>query len=702
VEDLGSVHGTRVNGAAISETALLQPGDKVAIGPVVLEFGIGDPPELEQTECAPADATTTPLMLVRGEPAEQIEIEGELTLGRDSGCEVVLNDPAVSRRHALVRALPDGGCVVSDLNSSGGSFVNGHRFDSQELTVGDRLQIGPFCLQYNGKALTRVAEARGSAIRAIGITQNVGALTLLNDLTFTIPGSHFTGILGPSGAGKSTLLNTLAGLDVPEGGVVLIDGQDLYAGNERHSFGFVPQEDIVHLELTVSQALRFSARLRLPDTPGGEIERLIVQTMDQLGLRERSDHRISRLSGGQRKRVSVGVELLAKPAILFLDEPTSGLDPATEFQLMELLRRLADTGCTIVCTTHVMENAYLMDQLLVLCAGRLVFQGSAQEARSFFSVGKLTSIYDRLLEQPAEAWHGRMVKAGLGLHDEQLPAASPAAAADRPHAGARFPLPILLARQWAILAADLRNFVILLGQPLVIGGLVSWVSDDQALVMFFAYIGTLWFGCSNAAQEIVKELAVFRRERLVGVGTHSYLASKFLFLTAITALQGLLLWTVLRLGEADAAGDPGWQLAALLGTALAAVGIGSAISALSRSVMQAVLIVPLVLIPQILFSGYSPSAHEMKTPVYAVSRVMPTFAAQVMIDTSFLWRKELSRDVLRTRMTSMRNIQRASPVRTGELFTRSRPGMLALATHALWGIATYLTAWLALRGRQRA
>jgi ABC transport system ATP-binding/permease protein len=132
------------------------------------------------------------------------------------------------------------------------------------------------------------------------------------------------------------------------------------------------------------------------------------------------------------------------------------------------------------------------------------------------------------------------------------------------------------------------------------------------------------------------------------------------------------------------------------------VGIGSAISALSRSVMQAVLIVPLVLIPQILFSGYSPSAHEMKTPVYAVSRVMPTFAAQVMIDTSFLWRKELSRDVLRTRMTSMRNIQRASPVRTGELFTRSRPGMLALATHALWGIATYLTAWLALRGRQRA
>ena len=200
----------------------------------------------------------------------------------------------------------------------------------------------------------------------------------------------------------------------PERGAVFVDGEDIYSGHDPRSFGFVPQEDIVHPELTVSEALRFSARLRLPaHTPPLEIQKLILQTIDQLGLRAHAAKSISQLSGGQRKRVSVGVELLARPSILFLDEPSSGLDPATEFQLMELLRDLADTGCTIVCTTHVMENAYLMDQLIVLVGGCLAFQGSAQSAREYFGVPKLTALYDRLGEQPPKHWQAAFVERNL-------------------------------------------------------------------------------------------------------------------------------------------------------------------------------------------------------------------------------------------------------------------------------------------------
>jgi ABC-type lipoprotein export system ATPase subunit len=261
----------------------------------------------------------------------------------------VLNDKSISRRHATLQPLPNGGCLVRDEHSQGGSFVNGRRFDEHEFTVGDRLEIGPFCFQFDGLALVRVANTSGGSIRAgnilmqvserslIGMLTGRGRMTnvILDDVSVTIPPSRFFGLIGPSGAGKSSLLHTIAGLRKPEGGTVLIDGEDIYAHDVPPSFGFVPQDDIVHPELTVRQALQFSARLRLArETPRHELDRLIAQTMEQLLLTPRAALPIWRLSGGQRKRVSVAVELLARPSILFLDEPSSGLDPATEFQLM--------------------------------------------------------------------------------------------------------------------------------------------------------------------------------------------------------------------------------------------------------------------------------------------------------------------------------------------------------------------------------
>jgi ABC-type multidrug transport system ATPase subunit/pSer/pThr/pTyr-binding forkhead associated (FHA) protein len=699
VEDLGSVRGTKVNGERITGPTMLKPGDKVGVGPAILEFGLGEPPVIGEQTAAGAGGPDAS-MLVHGKAADSIVVKGELTIGRDSGVDVWLNDPGVSRRHAMVK-LANGGVVVTDLNSTAGSFVNGHRFDTHQLTIGDRLQIGPFFFQFDGHALNRVANAAGGAIRAANVFFRSGALTILDDIELAIPASRFVGIIGPSGAGKSSLLTALSGLHAPDRGAIFVDGEDIYAGNEPRSFGFVPQEDIVHPELTVSEALRFSARLRLPaGTPAVEIQKLILQTLDQLGLRPHAAKPIHHLSGGQRKRVSVGVELLARPAILFLDEPSSGLDPATEFQLMELLRDLADTGCTIVCTTHVMENAFLMDQLIVLVGGCLAFQGPAQSTREYFGVPKLTALYDRLGERKPREWQSAFRERNLAGAVETR---DPSGAGSLPAGKVRraFALPILLAREWAILRSDWRNFILLASQPLVIAALVCWVSKDRALIMFFAYLATLWFGCSNAAQEIVKELAIYRRERLVGVGAHSYLASKFLFLFAITALQAVLLYVAMLIGSGGRDGSVTLQLAALFGTTLAAVGIGCAISALSRSVMQAVMFVPLILIPQIIFSGYTVAPGDMSKAVLAVSRLTPTFSAQTVMDTSYLWQREFRGDLLTDHHQAIRNLDPERDFNTGDVFNRGRPAVMALIGHLLWGVVTYFAAWFTLKKRER-
>ena len=700
VEDLGSVRGTRVNGQRIDVATTLQPGDQVAVGPAVIIFGLGEGPApgspKEKTQPAPQASP----MLVLGKPADRIEVDRSLVFGREPGLDIVLNDPGVSRRHASVAPGERGDIVVTDLNSTAGSFVNGHRFDSHELTIGDRLQIGPFCFQFDGHALNRVANAAGGTIRADHIFMRSGALTILDDIALNIPASRFVGIIGPSGAGKSSLLTTLSGLRAPNRGAVFVNGRDIYSGHEPQSFGFVPQEDIVHAELSVDQALRFSAWLRLPaGTPQREIDKLLLRTMDQLGLRPHARKRISQLSGGQRKRVSVGVELLAKPAILFLDEPSSGLDPATEFQLMELLRDLADTGCTIVCTTHVMENAYLMDQLIVLVGGCLAFQGSAQATREYFGVQKLTGLYDRLVDRQPKEWQSAFLEKPTIVDD--APPAAPATIRPARRVRRSMAMPILLARQWAILCSDWRNFVLLGSQPIIIAALVAWVTKDFALVMFFAYLGTLWFGCSNAAQEIVKEIAIYRRERLVGVGAHSYLASKFIFLITVTALQALLLYATVIIGEGKRDGTVVLQLASLLGIAIAGVGIGSAISALSRSVMQAVMFVPLILIPQILFSGYTVASTDMSHSVLVVSRLTPTFCAQTVMDTSFLWHRELSGELISDHHQSYRNLDPNREFSTGDIFNKSRPAVRGLLGCLMWGIATYIVAWFTLKKRER-
>jgi ABC-type multidrug transport system permease subunit len=271
----------------------------------------------------------------------------------------------------------------------------------------------------------------------------------------------------------------------------------------------------------------------------------------------------------------------------------------------------------------------------------------------------------------------------------------------RQPAPSRFALPILLERQWTILCADWRNFAILFGQPLIIAALVVWATSDQDLALFFTYIATLWFGCSNGAQEIVKEIQIFDREKLVGVGTHSYLLSKFLFLSITATAQGLLLLFALYAVYGGTDGIVSWQLLTVITTALAAVGLGCAISSLARSSMQAVLIVPLVLIPQILLSGFTVKASEMRADVRAVAHVIPAFSSRVLADTSFVLNRKIDQALLEKYTYPLSNLNKDRAFKSGDIFTRNGPAYLAVSTLLMWAVAMYLVAWWKLKKRGR-
>lgn len=621
---------------------------------------------------------------------EPIALLEGLSIGRGEGISLMLPDAAVSRRHAVVSGEP-GRWSVEDLGSRSGSFLNGRLFQKEELYLGDVLQIGPFAFRFDGHRLVESSGATGAALEAWQVSKSVGALKILDRVSLRVEPCQFVGVIGPSGAGKSTLLDALCALRPADSGRVLVDGVDLYLHYEslRELLGYVPQDDIVPLELPVEEALYYSARLRLPaDAPSVEIRKLVARTLTQLGLQERARTRVGSLSGGQRKRVSVGAELLGRPRLLFLDEPTSGLDPFAEFKLMESLRLLATGGCTIICTTHVMENAHLMDRLAVLNDGRLRYYGEPSLARQAFGVERLTQIYDQIETSP-----------GLELNPGPAPVAKPPVGRNASRRAAA--LPILLARQWAVLRSDWKNLFLVLGQPVLIGLMVTWVTHDPALVLFFAMISTLWFGCGNAAQEIVKELPMFRRERLIGLGRNEYLLSKFLTLTRITVVQSLLLYGVMQLCAWGIGGSVGWQISALVATSFASVGLGLSISALSRTILQAVMLVPLVLIPQILFSGFTPPAGDMKTGPYVLSRLMPSAATQAVLDVSLFWHQEIAGSLRVDYPTAFSNLNRDRSLKNKQIFKNSLPAVLGLSSLGLWTLTTYLAAWFGLRGKER-
>ena len=662
--DLESKNGTLLNGHRV-QRARLADGDVIGLGPGgpelelrVLEPAWGDRPG-EATVVIPnfgalAGRRTAGTLL------REVTLEGgSLEVGRAEDAGLRLDSPIVSKRHAQFFRDLDG-LRVRDLDSSNGTFVNGARAAQARIRTGDRVVVGPFEIEVadapadGAPVRLRVLDTRNRArLDARGLTVSAGGRTILHDVSLCLPPGSFTAIIGPSGSGKSTLLSALNAARPAASGQVLLNGADLYRSFEslKSTLGYVPQDDIVHGGLTVGSSLEYTARLRLPpDTGAAERQKRLAAVMEALELSERRGVAIHRLSGGQRKRVSIATELLTEPNLLFLDEPTSGLDPGLEEALMLQLRELTYKGKTVVLVTHTLDNIHLADAVALLVEGRLAFFGPPSEARAYFGIDHLIGLYGRLKERPAEDWqraflatdtYASRIAAPLATSpstegtDRPPAVAAPAARPAARGAGALRQLAILTARYFETLVRDGRNAALLVAQaPLIaflIGLSLLYGPSDAAFtkpkntILFLLALTAVWFGCSNAARELVKERAIYLRERMVNLRAAPYVLSKVLVLGALAAVQCVLFLVILDRWF----GIPGRTPLLLLSMLLASmVGIllGLAISSLVDSTDRAMTLLPIVLIPQVLFT--IPAVQmDLKGPAGIVARAMPTWWA---------------------------------------------------------------------------
>lgn len=609
----------------------------------------------------------------------------QITIGR-SGCDVILDNPQVSRFHAQIDRAPGGGAVLRDAGSTNGTFVNGQRISGPvALKPGDVIQIGAFKLVYTAASLEQYDQRGALRIDARGLTRVVARggqkRTILKDVSLSIAPREFVALVGGSGTGKSTLMKALCGYVPADSGTLLVNGDDFYRNFDayRTVLGYVPQDDILHRTLPVERALGYAARLRLPaDTAEPEIDASITRVLEAVEMTPHRDKLVDNLSGGQRKRVSIGAELLADPSLFFLDEPTSGLDPGLEKKMMYTLRRLADSGRTVLLVTHATANINVCDHVVFMAAGRMVYFGPPAEALGFFGVtsGDFADIYTKI-EGPADP-NGPIVQRDLSQEYAEWQAANPGAAppalaelwemkyrrspqyqryvADRLAQGPAGPvaqaaqaqptrakvsplrqLGILTKRYLDLTLQDRRNLLILLLQAPIIALLLLLVARGDALtgvqtqdliqrgeakkVLFMLATVSVWFGIINAAREITKELPIFQRERLVNLRIGPYLLSKVIVLSLLVFVQTLILLGMIAL-KVQFPTDTGLILPPLLETfvtllltALAGMSLGLVISAASASGDRAISIVPLALIPQILFAGLIFTIEGLATPL---------------------------------------------------------------------------------------
>ena len=615
VSDLGSRHGTAVNGEALgSEPRLLESGDAIELGGELVRFLAGEGTRME-SRVTPARETRS------------VRFEGDrLTIGRDPANDLVLSDPNVSRFHAEI-VTKDGEAEVIDLGSRNGTRVDGRLVERAKLDPGTAVGIGPYRLVSDDAGLVATSEAGALQMEARAISVMVGDKTILQPASLSLEPGELVAIIGESGAGKSTMLKVLAGVDPASGGIVTVNGEPLAA--RLTDVGYVPQDDIVHHLLGVREALTYAAGLRLPrDVQQDELDEAIDGALDELSLDEHAATRVGMLSGGQRRRTSVAVELLGKPGLLFLDEPTTGMDPGLETKMMELFRKLADGSRGVALVTHATKNLALCDRVVVMGrGGRLVFDGPPADALAFFGVQTYDAIYTTLDESPTERWPAQDAS---GAGDEDTSTGE----ARGPGRGSTFAQTrLLVSRYLKLLVRDRKNMVLLIGQAPILAiagvclfgsGILDRPGGDPFLsiqFLFLASLTVLWLGAIDAAQEIVKERAVLERERAIGVKLRAYVASKVIVLFGLVTLQTLL-YAGLLLAFRPLDADVGAWLsvfALFIATGCVAVCMGLAISAFSGTPDQAMSFVPLAVIPQLLFAGAIVPVAGMAEPAQTFS-----------------------------------------------------------------------------------
>jgi ABC-type multidrug transport system ATPase subunit/ABC-type multidrug transport system permease subunit len=471
-------------------------------------------------------------------------------------------------------------------------------------------------------------------LQAHAIEVEAGGKTLLQSTTLRLDEGELVAIIGPSGSGKSTLLKAVGGIRPTSTGTVMMRGDDI--GLRQADVGYVPQDDTLHHRLSIHEALSFAAKLRLPEGhTKEERETAIASVLAQVELDDIPDRRIGNLSGGQRKRAAVALELISKPELLLLDEPTTGLDPGLERRLMALSRELADKGQSVLLVTHATQSLDLCDRVAIMApGGRLAYLGPPSGAPQAFGVGQIDEVYAKLTEEAEEKEAPRRVGAPLS-HPR------PASSREVPRRRI-WPQVRVLSRRYALLfARDRRNAKILAVQILVLafGAAFLFQSDvfsydgsgnalhaaQSAQLLFLMVTVSLWFGAISSVRQIVAERGVLARELAAGVRTEAYLLSKGVVIGAVAAVQtALFVWIVFGLrplGEAPSNAELNVLTICIL-VAWVGVGFGLTLSAFARSEDQAASFLPLILLPQLLFAGAVVTTKDMGAPIQWLSHLV--------------------------------------------------------------------------------
>lgn len=605
-KDSGSTNGLIYNNAAIT-SRVISDGDFIRIDDGVETVSEG---VLFVFSSADSDNKWQTLPLAN---------KAEICIGRDNTCQLVLPHISVSKCHAKILREADGYYII-DNDSTNGVIVNNRPILGEiKLHEKDVIVITNSKLIFTSKAIFYCCYKSGISVDAadVVIKRGKGRKTFItcNHVNLNIKPGELVAVIGGSGAGKSTILNAMCGYLEPTQGEVYINGVDLYHNFDslKKLIGYVPQSDIVYDNLTLHDMLMYTAKLRLPkDTLPAERENAINRAIEMVELPEKRNSLIKSLSGGQRKRASIAVELLSDPNLLFLDEPASGLDPGTERNLMQSLRTMTDGGKTVILVTHSTLQLQMCDKIVFMGkGGNLCFYGSYDEALRFFGVSDIVDVYNMITDN-AEHWKAEyeQTKASSSKVREVTPVSS------KTKKNRLKQLGVLSARYIKLVINDKQRLLLLLMQAPLLAVLISFVADGKQFeqyemsksLLFALSCSAFWVGVLNAIQEICKERTVMKREYMTGLSLSSYISSKIFVLGALCLVQSLLITGVFSLmvglPEKGIIAAPFVEiLTTTFLTAVASTAMGLFVSSLFTNADRAMTVAPILLMPQILFSG---------------------------------------------------------------------------------------------------
>jgi ABC-type multidrug transport system ATPase subunit len=623
VEDLDSTNGIYVNNNRVKQREL-QDGDNIKI---------------DNAEKLHEKSVLIVYSRVRDDSEEKwikfdMHNKQRVVIGRTKEADIATYHPSLSRNHLAIYNQNDT-FYVEDLNSTNGTYLNGKAVSGKTaLKENDVIVAGNTKIILKEKALFYNVISKGLRLDAIHISKQVrdnsGFFTsekkkILDDITISIKPGELVALIGGSGAGKSTFMDALNGFRLPTEGKVYVNNDDFYEhyNSYKNVLGYVPQQDIVYDSLTVEKMLMYAAKLRMPeDTTNEELMDRVKQVIDDVELSGRENVFIKQLSGGQKKRVSIAVELLADPKLFFLDEPTSGLDPGMERNMMKLLRKLADKGKTIILITHATANITLCDKATILgTGGKLCYFGPPEGALNFFGVVEYADIYD-LINFEADKWKSTFLRSQYNAYYKALDNKNFNAKRDNNKLYKKNSISGF--KQWAILSKryielitkDTARLAFLLVQPVIISLILGMVLDSNAFdyyedaksVIFTLACSGVWVGVLNSIQEICKERPVYMRERAVNLKLVPYIMSKTVILGILCFVQSILLVLCFSVfielpGEFFVVNILLESTITVFLTTFASMSMGLTISTMVTNTDRAMGIAPIVLIPQLVFTG---------------------------------------------------------------------------------------------------